>query len=321
MVCPELGEVRLSELIGPVSTASRGCRKARVRGLPACLFVPCVFALACAVHGGCAPSTQASKASADSLVFVHLTDLHCARRSENPSRRFLFDVHVKDFVRSFDIVERAVAQINHMGDVDFVVITGDLTDNGNDVESLRRVKGILDKLRVPYYVVIGDHDRRAVFCGVFGDRLNRGVDLKGWHWVAVDTSSGRLRADDVAWLVGNLDAHRDMPTLVFMHRPLLMSGLEERLSRHFYGAALNLENAQEVLGLLKDRPWVRGVFAGHCHMDTVRRRNGCMFVTTPSLIEPGRLYRIVRLSKDRIRMQLQGVAIPKSEQWGQVLPF
>jgi len=285
----------------------------RHRRLPFSRAVLCLLALACTLHRGCASSTPAIRTPEKRLVFVHLTDLHCARRSSNPPRRFLFDIHTKDFIRSFDILECTVAEINRMSDVDFVVVTGDLTDSGKDAKSLRRVKRILDGLRVPYYPVIGDHDRPAVFSGVFGDRLNWSLDLKGWHLAIVDASSGRLAAETVAWLVRDLDAHQATPTLLFMHRPLLMSNVEETLARTFYKAPLNLENAQEILLLLQDRPWVRGVFAGHCHMDTVRHRSGCVFVTTPSLIEHGYLYRIVRVSEDRVQMRLRGVEMPVSE--------
>ena len=273
----------------------------------------CLLPLICALHGGCARSSRATISPEESPAFVHLTDLHCARRSANPPPRFFFDIHVKDLVRSFDILEAAVAEINRMPDVDLVVITGDLTDDGGDVKSLQRVKGILDGLRVPYYPVIGDHGRPAVFSSVFGARLNWSFDLKQWHLAAVDTSSGRLKPEDLARLVADLDAHAGVPTLLFMHRPLVMSELEEGLSRKVYGTHLNLENAHEVLEILKERPWVRGVFAGHCHTDTVRRRNGCVFVTTPSLIAPGRFYRIVRASGDRIETQLQGVKRLASE--------
>jgi len=268
-----------------------------------------LIALACLVKSGCAQSTWVSESREDTLVFAHLTDLHCARRSKNPPARFFLDIHTKDFVRSFEILERAVDEINRMEQVDFVVITGDLTNHGNDLDSLRKVKVILDELRVPYLPVIGDHDRPRVFSKVFPEPLNRSLEIKGWRLVIADASSGRLKPDTLEWLAKELDRHGDTRTLLFMHRPLLMSGLEEGLAKRFYNVRINLENSEEALRAIKARPWVKGVFAGHCHMNTVRRRGGCLFVTTPSLIEKGRFYRVVRASKKGIQEELRGVSL------------
>ena len=54
-------------------------------------------------------------------------------------------------------LRRTVADINSMSDVDFVVITGDITELGTDAE-LKLAKEILDGLKIPYYIIPGNHD-------------------------------------------------------------------------------------------------------------------------------------------------------------------
>ena len=264
--------------------------------------------ISCAVAGGCAG--QSAKAQDNALVFVHLSDFHCARRTENPPQKFFLDIHTKDFVHSFDIVARTVDQINAMAGVDFVVITGDLTNSGADAESLARLKPILDGLNVPYYAVIGDHDRPEVFGKVFPGPFNAAFQIKGRCIVTLDVNTGRLEQEAFQWFIRELDAHQGMPTLVFLHRPLVMSDLEKALARKYYHVPLTLDNAAEVLDAIGSRPWVRGVFAGHCHMNTERTRNGCLHVTTGALIEPGNPYRIVRMDRTGIRTELRSAATP-----------
>lgn len=260
--------------------------------------------ISCAVAGGCARQAT-TKSPENTLTFVHLSDIHCARRTKNRPRKFFFDIHTKDFVHSFDIVARTVGQINAMTDVDFVVVTGDLTDNGADAESLTRLKTILDRLNVPYYPVIGDHDRPDVFGEVFPGPFNAAFDIKGWRVVMLDANTGRLEPESLQWLLRELNAHEDVPTLLFLHRPLIMSSVEKGLARRFYGTPLTLENAAEVLDAIDRHTGVRAVFAGHCHMNTKRTRNACLHVTTGALIEPGNPYRIVRADPTGIRTELR----------------
>ena len=194
--------------------------------------------------------------------------------------------------------------------MDFVVITGDFTDSGAVAESLARLKTILDGLNVPYYPVIGDHDRPEVFGKVFPGPFNAAFDVKGRRIVTLDAHTGRLTEESAQWLIDELDAHQGVPTLVFLHRPIVMSSLEKALARKYYRVPLTLGNAAEVLDAIDRRPWVRAVFAGHCHMNTERTRNGCLHVTTGSLIEAGNFYRVVRLDATGIRTELRFAETP-----------
>ena len=69
---------------------------------------------------------------------------------------FLTDVHVVPSNPQEEALRQAVDEIN--ADLfDFVVVTGDLTNMGSDVE-LVNVKSILDRLKHRYYVVPGTHE-------------------------------------------------------------------------------------------------------------------------------------------------------------------
>ena len=73
--------------------------------------------------------------------FAQITDIHFAPGNPNPTEDLL----------------RTVAQINATDSIDFVLVTGDLTDNGDRL-CMERVKSCLDLLKAPYPAVLGNHE-------------------------------------------------------------------------------------------------------------------------------------------------------------------
>ena len=259
----------------------------------------CIVALAFA-------SARGEEAARDGFRFVHLSDLHCARAAANPPPQFLFDVHCKDLVHSFDLVAAAVREINQAVKPDFVVVTGDLVDRGADVASLERVKAILDGLACPYYPVIGDHDSREAWQRVFGAaRLNYTFACGGWRFVAADASLGRLDAPTMAWLERELGRDAATPTILLTHRPAVVPEVHVRAAWRLYGTHLLLKNAAEALALLGKHPNVRAVLSGHCHMTIDSEVGGVMHSVAPALVEPGHGYHVVEVRGGKLRSQLR----------------
>lgn len=78
---------------------------------------------------------------------------------------------ISDTQRWYDETEEAVRTLNRRDDLDFVLHTGDLADFGMRSE-FERQRDILNGLRVPYVVVLGNHDCLAtgeeIFRKIFG---------------------------------------------------------------------------------------------------------------------------------------------------------
>lgn len=79
---------------------------------------------------------------------------------------------ISDTQRWYDDTERVVKNINARTDIDFVIHGGDLSDFGLTNEFLWQ-RDILNKLRIPYVAIIGNHDCLAngqdIFYKVFGE--------------------------------------------------------------------------------------------------------------------------------------------------------
>jgi 3',5'-cyclic AMP phosphodiesterase CpdA len=114
---------------------------------------------------------------------------------------------VGDTQRSFDETERAVEAINRRDDVQFVVQVGDFTNVGLWLE-FRLMNEIFSRLRVPYLVVMGNHDLfgngRAIYEAMFGPTdfafTHGRVRFVLFDSVIADDGS----APDVAWVAAQL---------------------------------------------------------------------------------------------------------------------
>ena len=245
-----------------------------------------------------------------SFRFVHLTDTHCAHAKVNPRGRYLFDPMVNDLVASFDLLEAAVREINQQVKPDFVIVTGDLVDRRTDLASLRRVKAILGKLTCPCYPVIGDHDSRKTWRAVFGaDRLNYTFARCGWRFIALDSSLGRLDKPTLEWLRRQLDAQRDVPTALLIHRPLVLPGIHSAAAKAVYGVPLLLGNAADARRIVEGRANVRAVFAGHCHAPSATKAAGIEHHVGPALITLGHHFAVVAVSGGTIATSYRAVRL------------
>ena len=98
---------------------------------------------------------------------------------------------ISDTQRWYDETKQAVNSINAQGDVDFVVHCGDLSDFGVTREfTLQR--DILEKLNMPYVVLIGNHDCLGTggdtYRYLFGD-ANFSFNAGPFHFVCLNTNA------------------------------------------------------------------------------------------------------------------------------------
>lgn len=151
------------------------------------------------------------------LSFALLTDIHIS--TSNP--------------RPMEDLQRSIVDINQNPNIEFVVVTGDLTESG-DRASIEAIKNELEKLNVPFYAASGNHETTwsesgvMDFTRVFGDSRfafsHDGNFFIGFNsGPVIRMADGHVAPQDIAWLKQNLDsvsAAGDAPIFVFTHYPL-----------------------------------------------------------------------------------------------------
>jgi 3',5'-cyclic AMP phosphodiesterase CpdA len=178
---------------------------------------------------------------------------------------------------------RAVEKLRQLRP-DAVIATGDLVEGGSVVE-YERLRGLLEPLGMPVHLVLGNHDSRANFRGVFGggDFIQFTFDVGELRVIALDTndpgnSGGRLCASRRAWLAAQLDAAAGRPVIVAQHHPPFVTGLPFMDS-----CGLDAEDAREEAAILARHSNVERVICGHVHRNMHARFGGTIAMTAPSV--------------------------------------
>ncbi|MGF7218371.1 outer membrane protein assembly factor BamB/Icc-related predicted phosphoesterase [Spirosoma lacussanchae] len=167
------------------------------------------------------------------LAAFFLLNVICTLCSAQTIRfAFVTDTHVGAPATAAEDLQRTVSDINALPDLDFVVITGDITDFGTEQE-LNQVKQILDKLTRKWYLFPGNHDTKWSengcnrFRQVFG--AERFVfDYGKYRFIGCGSgpnmrmSPGLVSREDVLWLRSETEklAGTDRPVIFMNHYPL-----------------------------------------------------------------------------------------------------
>lgn len=171
---------------------------------------------------------------------------------------------------------------------DAVLVSGDIADNGRP-EDYALFKALIQPLGLPVYVIPGNHDDRAEMLRVFGvqgtsplpEFMQYVADVGAVRLVALDThipgqSGGLLDAARLQWLNDRLSEAPARPTLVFLHHPPLVAGLQVMDS-------IGLEGTRGLRDVLLGHPQVTRLLAGHTHMAQTQGFAGTLLTVAPGL--------------------------------------
>lgn len=174
-----------------------------------------------------------------------------------------------------------VVNFVNKSDVDFVVLVGDMADDGT-IESNELVKDILKNLNKRYYVVAGNHDilvSNDMFEKYYGP-MERIEYINGYQLLFI----GIYQEDDRSGLKWSFDfskADKNAPTLVFVHGPVTDLPIE-CIHCQIKNKQV-LEYAKNIRTELNRFNNLIGVYSGHIHYDSNQIINGTRYVTINGL--------------------------------------
>jgi 3',5'-cyclic AMP phosphodiesterase CpdA len=155
--------------------------------------------------------------------------------------------------------------------LDVVAFTGDLADGGSAAD-YALLKDILYPLRIPIYVIPGNHDKRANFRDAFaqwvpfedGKFLNYESRFKGVRILALDTliegrGEGALEPESIDWLTRKLAVRTPDPTIILLHHTPFPSGITS------LDKASLVRGRDELGTLVRSYAGPLSIFAGHIH--------------------------------------------------------
>lgn len=237
---------------------------------------------------------------AKELKIIQVTDSHFSSTGIESSQR--------DVENSKSVLEKTINDINSVSKVDFVVFTGDNIDQANIIE-LKRFLMIANKLKYPYYVVIGNHEvfksqdltkkeymkivrKYSKNCRPEG--ANYVFEKQGIVFLVVDGAkevipgpAGYYRQDTLRWLDKKLIKYKNSKVIIFQHFPI---------EEPYYNRTHATYNKEDYKNILKKHKNVIAIISGHYHANGEKMVDGIYHISTPSLLEAPHNYKIIEVS-------------------------
>ena len=221
---------------------------------------------------------------------------------------FLTDNHLSLGSHAFDDLCCCIADINAQDSLDFAIFGGDVTDFGTD-EEIAAAKALMDSLRIPYWVVAGNHDAKwsesgcNTFRNVFGYEHFE-FEAGGWRFLGCNCgpdmrmAPALLPRESMEWLEALEPDHK---SIFINHYPQDTSVL----------------NYFDVTRALK-RAGVQFEIGGHWHQNRVLNYDGIPAVLCRSTLTDKKRpagYNIVTLWQDRISFTERRPGQKQEETW------
>jgi len=229
--------------------------------------------------------------SAAEIKFAQVADVHYMTENENGTR----------------VLEKTIEDINAQDDLSFVVFTGDNIDSAKP-HYLKEFVKIINKLDIPYYLVIGNHDvfkngglSKEKYIEIIHDnnffygprKPNYVFKKNGFVFIIVDGAKevipgtiGYYKKDTLEWLDKNLVKYKNQPVVIMQHFPLI----EPKPTRSH-----KTHEAEVYLDLLKKHDNVVALLSGHYHLNNEIMQDGIYHISTPSLIGDPHAYKIINI--------------------------
>ncbi|MGN5381297.1 metallophosphoesterase family protein [Streptomyces lasalocidi] len=191
-----------------------------------------------------------------------------------------------------------LGELQYLDDLDAVVITGDVADDGSREAYTRAgelVSAYAGRRGAAVFYTTGNHDDRRAFGEVLGSghRQPEGAyegaageraavsTVGGWRLITLDTlvpgkGYGRLDSGQLEWLRGLLADPAPSGTVLAFHHPPVALDVEVQ-------QALGLENSAELAETIRGTD-VQLILCGHFHLQILARLEQATVWVTPGVV-------------------------------------
>ena len=233
---------------------------------------------------------------------------------EKFSFAWISDNHLGSFAYAEDDLRQAIEEINTIDSLDFVILTGDLTEFGVTSE-FALLRQMMDSLQKPYYMVDGNHDVNwsengtTTFENYFkGNAPRFCFDANGIRFIGCGSGpmlrmgAPHIPREEINWVKSVLDTTDTNHPIIFVNH---FPQFEE------------IANSYELTNILKGYN-VQYILCGHFHVNSTKEYNGLTSILGRSLLrrsDPMGGYNIVTVTPDSIFVAERTVKGPTHPVW------
>lgn len=204
------------------------------------------------------------------MKIIQITDLHIGTRGEKTA-----NVDVRNNFLNI------LAEVKFSG-ADHLVVSGDLCYMDGKKSTYNWIKARLARLRIPYEVIAGNHDKSPMMKEVFelnhlgkDEELFYAKKMGKWTCLFLDSAMGKHSDNQLKWLKRQL-YQADDDLIIFMHHPPVKVGVPFMDNNH---ALQDMEEVQQILFEFQHNVTI---FCGHYHVEKTVRINNLLIQITPS---------------------------------------
>lgn len=222
---------------------------------------------------------RVAPSATDVVLIAQLTDIHVGFAPDDGPDEL-------NLIRLRAVLDRLMHGPNRP---DWLVLSGDITDRG-DAESFAKAAALVAQCDRPVLPLVGNHDSRAALQSAFpqvtpaeGGFLHYVVEAPlGLRIICLDTledgrHGGAFCDARARWLAARLAEAPDAPTLVFMHHPPIIAGID------WMDPAPGEAWITRLRDVLEGQSQVQAVHCGHLHRPITTRFAGLPLGVTPSV--------------------------------------
>ncbi len=223
---------------------------------------------------------EAKEISIDPNKIVFISDTHITPKSPEHLRRFI------------QVCDEVAAMTPRPA---FVIIMGDLITNGKleEYKEFQKIVQKLDNEKIPWNIVIGNHDRRELIFKAFPEKKSTIPEIPGKQILKLETEKVRIllfdsRMDDSrSWMAEKTKYPKRRPwdgTMDEKSKKWLKSELDQSDKPVIVGAHHSAQETK-LTEIMKDYPQARVYVHGHSHQCYSKVVDGIDSVSFPSLAD------------------------------------
>tara|TARA_B100001750_G_scaffold208650_1_gene187724 strand:+ start:505 stop:1239 length:735 start_codon:yes stop_codon:yes gene_type:complete len=205
------------------------------------------------------------------ISLIQITDLHL---TENKKTK------VKEW-STHESFERIVAFIEKNESPDFIVASGDISNDGTEKSYIAYQKAI-ERFKKPVYTILGNHDDHKNFRTIFGTKfpLIEKITLsETWLMIAIDSTSvnresGYITKQQIYSLRKLIENNNDKNIFICLHHQPIKMG--------FWIDQVGLDDSDNFIASIINQSNIKAVIWGHVHYESESALGPIKMLSTPS---------------------------------------
>jgi len=205
------------------------------------------------------------------ISLIQITDPHLTENKETKVKGW----------STHESFERIVACIEKNESPDFIVATGDISNDGTKKSYIAYQKGI-GRFKKPVYTILGNHDNHKNFQTVFGTKFQPVEKItlsETWLMIAIDSTSknkesGYITKQQMYSLRKLIKNYKDKNIVIFLHHQPIKMG--------FWIDKVGLENSDHFTTSIANQSNIKAVVWGHVHHESENSLRSIKMLSTPS---------------------------------------